>query len=235
MLPAISASAKPVVSVLSMFLLPLSLIAGSDTRTAQRSSSIVRAGRLDWRKRSTSSYVGLKEIDILIRRFRCGAPRGPSSSERSLSAWLFPGWHFQCCTARAVNSDRFRKSRRHDPARRMHRQLLYLGIEARSRRISTASPKYSGFLSLPPVASPSQTFRSPARSPDPRERSMNHSLQSADRNTHLKIVVVALIAAFVVILLGLNARVGDTASMTVRNQTDGPVLKAGQPATYTGL
>jgi len=64
---------------------------------------------------------------------------------------------------------------------------------------------------------------------------MNHSLQSADRNTHLKIVVVALIAAFVVILLGLNARVGDTASMTVRNQTDGPVLKAGQPATYTGL
>jgi len=63
---------------------------------------------------------------------------------------------------------------------------------------------------------------------------MNHSLRSADRNTHLKIVVIALIGAFVVVLLGLNARVGDAVS-TAQNQTDGPVRKAGQPATYTGF
>ena len=64
---------------------------------------------------------------------------------------------------------------------------------------------------------------------------MNHSLRSADRSTHLKIAVIALIGALVVVLLGLNARVGDTPSVTARHETDGPVLKAGQPATYTGL
>ena len=35
---------------------------------------------------------------------------------------------------------------------------------------------------------------------------MNHSIYSADRTTHLKIVVVALIAGISVIVVGLTAR-----------------------------
>ena len=58
---------------------------------------------------------------------------------------------------------------------------------------------------------------------------MNHSLHSADRSTHLKIVVVALVAAIAVVAVGISARVSDSPSVTVRVQ--GPVLKAGQPAT----
>jgi hypothetical protein len=36
---------------------------------------------------------------------------------------------------------------------------------------------------------------------------MNHSLRTADRATHLKIVVVALIAATVVVSIGISAHV----------------------------
>ena len=35
---------------------------------------------------------------------------------------------------------------------------------------------------------------------------MNHSIHSADRSTHLKIVVVALVAGIVVAGLGISAR-----------------------------
>lgn len=35
---------------------------------------------------------------------------------------------------------------------------------------------------------------------------MNHSIYSADRSTHLKVVVVALIAGISVMLVGLTAR-----------------------------
>jgi hypothetical protein len=60
---------------------------------------------------------------------------------------------------------------------------------------------------------------------------MNHSLHSADRSTHLKVVVVALVAAIAVIAVGISARMDDSSSVVARTQ--GPVLKAGQPATYT--
>jgi hypothetical protein len=60
---------------------------------------------------------------------------------------------------------------------------------------------------------------------------MNHSLHSADRGTHLKVVAVALVAAIAVVAVGISARVAETTSATVRVQ--GPVLKAGQPATFT--
>ena len=39
---------------------------------------------------------------------------------------------------------------------------------------------------------------------------MNHSLVTADRTTHLKIVAVSLVAAIAVILVGVTARVTDT-------------------------
>jgi len=47
---------------------------------------------------------------------------------------------------------------------------------------------------------------------------MNHSLVTADRTTHLKIVAVSLVAAIAVVLVGITARVTDTGA----SQPPGP-------------
>ncbi len=62
---------------------------------------------------------------------------------------------------------------------------------------------------------------------------MTHSLIGADRTTHFKIVAVALVSAIVLVMVGITARVVDSDIATARLQTDGPVLKAGKPATFT--
>ncbi|QUS38827.1 hypothetical protein RPMA_08270 [Tardiphaga alba] len=56
---------------------------------------------------------------------------------------------------------------------------------------------------------------------------MNHSIYSADRMTHLKVVVVALIAGIFVAGVGISARVnsGDGYTQAAR------VIKAGAPVT----
>jgi hypothetical protein len=59
---------------------------------------------------------------------------------------------------------------------------------------------------------------------------MNHSIYSADRATHLKIVVVALVAGIVVAGLGISARIG--ASDDGYTQT-AHVIKAGKPVAIT--
>lgn len=57
---------------------------------------------------------------------------------------------------------------------------------------------------------------------------MNHSIYSADRSTHLKIVVMALVAGVVVAGLGISARVTDDSfTQTAR------VIKAGQPVAVS--
>jgi len=58
---------------------------------------------------------------------------------------------------------------------------------------------------------------------------MNHSIYSADRATHMKIVVVALIAGIAVAGLGVSARLttDDGYTQTAR------VIKAGKPVTIT--
>lgn len=61
---------------------------------------------------------------------------------------------------------------------------------------------------------------------------MNHSLVTADRTTHLKIVAVSLLAAIAVIVVGISARMTDDTA-TAGIQTTGPVLKAGKPAAVT--
>jgi len=61
---------------------------------------------------------------------------------------------------------------------------------------------------------------------------MNYTLLNAGRTTHLKIVVVALVAATAVVAVGINARTGGFT--TARAPADGTIIKAGQPATYAG-
>ena len=58
---------------------------------------------------------------------------------------------------------------------------------------------------------------------------MNHSIYSADRTTHLKIVVVALVAGIVVAGFGISAR---TTSDEGYTQT-ASVMKAGKPVAIT--
>jgi len=63
---------------------------------------------------------------------------------------------------------------------------------------------------------------------------MNHSLVTADRTTHLKIVAVSLVAAIAVILVGVTARVTDNGA-SANFQAHGPVIKAGKPAAITAI
>jgi hypothetical protein len=63
---------------------------------------------------------------------------------------------------------------------------------------------------------------------------MNHSLVTADRTTHLKIVAVSLVAAIAVILVGITARVTDSSGAATNLQAQhGPVIKAGKPSAVT--
>ena len=56
---------------------------------------------------------------------------------------------------------------------------------------------------------------------------MNHSLYSADRATHMKIVAVALVAATLVAGIGITARISTDSSLEAR------VIKAGEPIAMT--
>jgi hypothetical protein len=58
---------------------------------------------------------------------------------------------------------------------------------------------------------------------------MNHSIYSADRMTHLKIVVVALVAGIAVAGFGVSARFNSDEGYT---KTVG-VIKAGKPVAIT--
>jgi hypothetical protein len=62
---------------------------------------------------------------------------------------------------------------------------------------------------------------------------MNHSLYSADRATHIKIVVVALVAGTLVAGLGVAARLGDSTTSLANSERTLPVVKAGAPVEWT--
>jgi len=57
---------------------------------------------------------------------------------------------------------------------------------------------------------------------------MNHSMYSADRGTHLKIVVIGLLCAIVVAAVGIFANLRDLDLGTA------PLVKAGQPTAVSG-
>jgi hypothetical protein len=57
---------------------------------------------------------------------------------------------------------------------------------------------------------------------------MNHSLYSADRSTHLKIVVVGILCAVIVATIGTFSRISTIDLGTAQ------IVKAGQPTAVTG-
>ena len=58
---------------------------------------------------------------------------------------------------------------------------------------------------------------------------MNHSIYSADRTTHLKIVVVALVAGILVAGFSISARTTSDEGLTQTAR----VMKAGKPVAVT--
>jgi hypothetical protein len=62
-----------------------------------------------------------------------------------------------------------------------------------------------------------------------REVAMNHSMYSADRATHLKIVVIGLVCATVVAVVGIFANVSGGIDLGTA-----ALVKAGEPTTVSG-
>lgn len=62
-----------------------------------------------------------------------------------------------------------------------------------------------------------------------REDTVNHSMYSADRTTHLKIVVIGLLCATVVAVVGIFANLGSSVDLGTE-----VLVKAGQPTTLSG-
>jgi len=62
---------------------------------------------------------------------------------------------------------------------------------------------------------------------------MSHSLLSARSQTHVKIVVVALLGAILIVLGGIAAHVNTNRDMA-RLQAHAPVIKAAKPVNYGG-
>ena len=61
---------------------------------------------------------------------------------------------------------------------------------------------------------------------------MAHSLIGADRKTHLKILVVALVAGIAFVMVGVAANVSDFET-TANMMQDRPVVQAGKPAAVS--
>jgi hypothetical protein len=75
---------------------------------------------------------------------------------------------------------------------------------------------------------PAENRDKPQKAGRRQEACMNHSIYSADRSTHLKIVVVALVAGIAVAGFGISARTSDDSyTQTAR------VIKAGKAVTIT--
>ncbi|MBR1090440.1 hypothetical protein JQ621_23485 [Bradyrhizobium manausense] len=58
---------------------------------------------------------------------------------------------------------------------------------------------------------------------------MNHSIYSADRSTHLKVVVVALVAGVALAGFGITARTSSDEGLTQTAR----IIKAGKPVMIT--
>jgi hypothetical protein len=63
---------------------------------------------------------------------------------------------------------------------------------------------------------------------------MNSALYTADRTTHLKIVVVGLVAAILIAVIGVSARELNLGTDVMATQTPA-VIKAGGPVVLTDM
>jgi hypothetical protein len=61
----------------------------------------------------------------------------------------------------------------------------------------------------------------------------NSTMFTADRTTHLKIVVMSVVASIIVLVVGIAAHTSSPVDGTARIQTAGPAIKAGKPMTIT--
>ena len=61
---------------------------------------------------------------------------------------------------------------------------------------------------------------------------MNYTLMTANRGTHLKVVMVSLIVSIVIVVGVIAARPG-LPDMSTQLEARAPVLKAGQPVIWT--
>jgi len=62
---------------------------------------------------------------------------------------------------------------------------------------------------------------------------MNGSLWSADRNTHLKIVLLAVLAVAVVVGVGFGAQGTDPNAAVTAAKANGPILRAERRTNFT--
>jgi hypothetical protein len=62
---------------------------------------------------------------------------------------------------------------------------------------------------------------------------MNYSIVTADRNTHLKVVGLALAAVIAIVVVGFSARVDDSKSVVARGDGHGPIVKASKVILFT--
>lgn len=67
---------------------------------------------------------------------------------------------------------------------------------------------------------------------------MNHSIATANRNTHLKVVVVALVGAIMVVTVGIMAHLSasgiELAGVPPKQATKVGIVKASKPVVWTG-
>jgi len=62
---------------------------------------------------------------------------------------------------------------------------------------------------------------------------MNHSILTADRSTHFKVVALAIAAALLVAVVGFRTVVNDSGMMAPRTMATGPAIKAGKATQFT--
>jgi hypothetical protein len=62
---------------------------------------------------------------------------------------------------------------------------------------------------------------------------MNHSMATADRYTHIKIAALAMVAAIVVVVVGLSARGDNPETGATRAASNVTIIKAGQATQMT--
>jgi hypothetical protein len=96
----------------------------------------------------------------------------------------------------------------------------------RGFRFSRSTKPFSTPDAVVPKPLPDTQQATTSRKDGMGKASMNLSIYSADKRTHLKVVVIALVAGIAVVGLGLSSR--DSAS----TQTAG-VIKAGKPTAIT--